>query len=158
MSDLTMKKRFYLIVLSVGLLALGASIGYFYRDRSVDFASYDRHLFDLSMTILMMDALQHKKYDVLENALVANIEGGTSGMVLLYDSHKFHEVERLRCAVTRKVRALYEKKKILVSREKLEELGYPYDQVKAYIESNCEGQPSHDDWTSVNKPTKEKKQ
>jgi hypothetical protein len=152
-----MKRRLYLIVLSVGSLALGASIGYFYRDRSAEFASYDRHIFDLSMTVLMSDALRHKKYDLLEKYVAAEIERATSGMVLLYDRYKFHERELLRCAVTRKARVLYENKKILVSREKLEELDYPYDQVKAYFESNCEGQPSHDDWTAVGKPTKEKK-
>lgn len=152
-----MKKRFYLVLLSVGLFALGTLVGYFYRDRSAVFAIYDGHLFDLSMTILMIDALQHKKYDVLEKALVAKIEGGTSGMVLLYDEHRFKEGEYLRCVVTRKARALYEKKKILMSREKLEELDYPYEQVTAYFASNCEGKPSHDDWTEVNKPAKEKK-
>jgi hypothetical protein len=78
-------------------------------------------------------------------------------MVLLYDKHKFSEGEYVRCVVTRKARALYEKKKILVSREKLEELDYPYNQVKAYFESNCEGKPSHDDWTAVDKPAKNKK-
>ena len=152
-----MKKRLYLILLSVGLLALGASLGYFYRDRSANFMVYDKNLADLGIPIFMMDALQHKKYDALENLLVADIEGRTSMMVLLYDKYKFKEGEYVRCVVTRKARALYEKKKILVSREKLEEIGYPYDQVTAYLASNCEGKPSHDDWTEINKPAKEKK-
>ncbi len=149
-----MKNRFYLILLSVGLLALGLFIGYFYRDRSANFASYDSNLADLSMAILMMDALQHKKFDVLESALAAEIEGKTSEMVLLYDKYKFNEGDYVRCVVTRKARALYENKKILVSRGKLEDLDYPYNQVKTYFESSCEGKPSHDNWTEVNKPAK----
>ena len=149
-----MKKRFYLVLLAVGLLALGAFLGYFYRDRSANFAVYDSNLAGLGTTILIMDALQHQKYDILENILAADIEGKTSGMVLLYDKYKFSEGEYIRCVVTRKARVLYEKKKILVSRQKLEELGYPYDQVKAYFASNCEGKPSHDDWTTVDRSTK----
>lgn len=149
-----MKKTLSLILLGIALLILGMSAGYFYRDRSAKFESYDNHVVNLSIPILMMDALQHKKYDVLENILASDIEGKTSGMVLLYDKYRFVEGEYLRCVVTRKLRALYEKKKIFVSREKSEELGHPYDQVKTYLESNCEGKPSHDDWTTVNKPTK----
>lgn len=152
--QVSMKKRIYLALLIAGSLLLGATAGYFYRDRSADLASYDSSLVDLSMKVLMMDALQHKKYDVLEGALASDIEGGISTMVLLYDRYKFNEAERVRCAVTRKVRVLYENKKILASREKLEELDYPYGQVTTYLASNCEGKPSHDNWTAVNKPAK----
>lgn len=143
-----MKKWLYLTLSGITLLALGASAGYFYRDRSAVFAIYDSNLADLSMPIFMMDALQNKNYDVLENLLASDIEGRTSMMVLLFDKHKFKEGEYVRCAVTRKARALYENKKILASREKLEELDYPYTEVTEYFKSNCEGNPSHSDWSA----------
>ncbi len=149
MFTLTMKKRLFLIVMSMIWLALGASIGYFYRDRSADFARYDRSLFEMSMTILMIDSLKQKKYDMVENLLADNIEGVASLMVPLYNRYKFHQGELLRCAVTRKVRALYDEKKILSSREKLEEIDYPYREITEYLGSNCEGKPSHNDWTDV---------
>jgi hypothetical protein len=148
-----MRKRLYLALWIASSLIIGASAGYFYRDRSADLASYDSSLVDVSMKVLMMDALQNRKYDVLESALASDIEGGMSRMILLYDRYKFNEAERLRCAVTRKARVLYENKKILASREKLEELEYPYGQVTTYLASTCEGKPSHDNWTEVNKPT-----
>ena len=108
------------------------------------------------MTISLMDAFRYKEYDILETILAGKLEGETSWMVLLYDKYKFNERgEYLRCALTRKVRVLFENKKIFASPERLEYLDY--DQVKTYLDSNCAGKPSHDNWNAVNKPTKEKR-
>lgn len=137
------------MVMSVIWLAVGVSIGYFYRDRSADFARYDRSLFEMNMTILMIDALKHKKYDMADHILAGHIEGIASLMIPLYNRYKFHQGELLRCAVTRKTRVLYDEKKILSSRKELEEINYPYREVTEYLGSNCEGKPSHDDWTDL---------
>lgn len=148
MSTLSIRRRLFGVILSIGALALAMSIGYLYRDRSADLAIYDRHLFGLSMMVLMSDALEHENYDTLRKLLTAEIERGISGMVHLYDKHEFSDGKRVRCAVTRKVRVLHKKHKILLSREELEELEYPYDQVIEYLDSNCKGSPSHEDWTA----------
>jgi uncharacterized membrane protein len=156
MFTLTMKKRIFVIVMSVIWLTIGASVGYSYRDRSAYFVLYDRSLSDMSMMVHMMDALKQKKYDVVERLVVGYMEGVASMMIPLYNKYEFHQGELIRCAVTRKARVLYEEKKILSSREELEELGYPYREVTEYLVSNCEGKPSHDDWTALGKSTEEK--
>lgn len=144
-----MKKRIYMILLSLALLALGLSLGYFYRDRSANFERYDRYLQELTTNIFLMDAFRHKEYGILETILAGKLESGTSWMVLLYDENKFNDRgEYLRCTITRKVRVLFEDKKIFASPERLEYLDY--DQVKTYLDTNCAGKPSHDNWNSVN--------
>lgn len=151
-----MKRLIYRILLGLGLVTLGASLGYFYRDRSANEQAYENQVASLGIPILMMDALQDKKYKLAEEILASNIEAKTSNMVFYYDKYKFSEGKYGRCAVTRRLRELYDKKKIFGSRQKSESRGVLYTEVMAYFASNCKGKPSRDDWTATNGQAKGK--
>lgn len=56
-----MKSQRILVVAGAGFLLLGIVLGYFLKAREVAFEKYDDQLAELGTSILMMDALQHKK-------------------------------------------------------------------------------------------------
>lgn len=134
------------MVMATGVGTLG---GYFYRDRQIAFDRFDSALLALSVSIYMIDAINSGKSAEAKSSLLADVEGNISKVAQLYDKHHFSDRERVRCAVTRKIRTLYEAKEILQSTENLAAMNYPLSEVTDYLQKNCAGSPSHQDWSET---------
>ena len=152
---LTMKRTLVAVFIVLGIAGAGVVAGYYYRDREVAFDKFDTALFDLSLSIYMVNAIDAGKSSEIKSSLLADVEGNISKVVQLYNQHRFSDPERIRCAVTRKVRALYEAKAILQSTANLEAMNYPTSEVTAYLRGNCAGPPSHEDWSKTASKSKD---
>ena len=150
-----MKRTLVAVFIVLGIAGAGVVAGYYYRDREVAFDKFDTALFDLSLSIYMVNAIDAGKSSEIKSSLLADVEGNISKVVQLYNQHRFSDRERIRCAVTRKVRALYEAKAILQSTANLEAMNYPTGEVTAYLRGNCAGPPSHEDWSKTASKSKD---
>jgi hypothetical protein len=138
-------------LISVVSLLVGGGCGFWLASKRAEPSSIDSHVESLGEALLMYDALSHNRSDLLEAALVARIEGAISGIALGVGDHSAESSEFARCVTTRKVRQLAQEQRVLADKARLEGLGYPYDQVAAYLADHCPGAPSHDDWSSITK-------
>jgi len=101
----------------------------------------------ISSNIVFKDSIETNSEKTAEPLVLARIESDIKNIVTIYNEHHFDYAEIGRCAVTRRVRKLVKQKEIFSDKNQLSKNGYPIDEVVSYLEKECLGEPSKDNWT-----------
>lgn len=118
--------------------------GFWYGQRESDRELYNVLLQDVSNTILLRDAISSGNAEEVLPLTTSSIESDFAQLIVLYNRYSFEEREHIRCAISRRVRKLKETGAILADESNLEY--YPIEVVNEYLNGNCPGSPSHDNW------------
>jgi len=108
---------------------------------------FDRILFDMANDILIRDAVDVDAPDKARAVLSPRIITNFATMVELYERHQFVASAHLRCAISRRVRKMVEDHE---SPKGTPDTSNPSEDVpqsvKRYLQTACQGEPSHDNW------------
>lgn len=148
-----MFKKSIISILIISIFMLASYGGYRYRDHKAKSEAYDEILSILGSNIFLIDAMESEEYGAAKDLVFADVEGRLASLINLYENKQYEDNDYMRCVVTRKVRNLYLQHKILVTDGSLRGLGYPVERVKKYLEENCLGAASHDNWSNVDWPS-----
>lgn len=147
------ERKFFLVLCLVlmgsAIFYSGFRLGETKSKKDEEKSVYQRVMDDLGIDILVMDALRAGDHATVVLSISSRIEGNLKHMVNLFLMNEWHDSEYARCVVTRKLRQLREQGLILESTSALEELGYPLERVFRYLDAECPGPPSHDDWSDL---------
>lgn len=148
-----MKIKITFLVITIVISAASYYWGYYCGERDKYSFSYDNALLKLSNNLLIRDSLLVDKKKQAKQLLDAQIKLDFAIVVDLYKRFDFKRSEYLRCVVTRKIRYLQEQKELFSNIKMLNGEGYPVTKVNSYLASNCEGPPSHVNWSTMEKNT-----
>jgi hypothetical protein len=136
-----------LSALIVFLLIVTYNWGYKCGEQSVYSQLFDQSLMSISSNIIIYDFIEnYSANDSKPLILAARIESDISKIAHLYNLYHFSFSEIGRCAITRRVRNLAKQKAIFLDKMQLAENGYPIDEVVSYLEKECPGEPSKENW------------
>lgn len=141
-----MKKILYLITVTFMLIILGFTYywGYLCGKREMILSNYEELLVDISNNILIFDSIRIKRSEEVKPLIISSLESDFSNMIGLYMAHKFEKGGYLRCAVSRRMRALKNSGDIFAGEQA--NIDYPIHVISGYLEAECEGPPSHENW------------
>jgi hypothetical protein len=141
-------KAIYLFVFSAVLVVCAYSWGYLYGKQNGSSVEYERLLVSISSHIFIRDALEVDKIELLRPRALGTIELDFIRMAQLYEKYEFEKFAYLRCAVSRRVRALRKDGQIMTDEETLKKIEFSLDKINHYLEKECLGEPSHTNWVS----------
>ena len=120
--------------------------GYRCGELNVKRQLYDQNIMSISSNIVFKDAIENQEVNEVKQLLIARIESEISDIALLYKEYNFTFAETARCAITRRVRKMSEQKELFLNKTQLVENSYPMDMVMNYLDTECLGEPSKDNW------------
>lgn len=141
-----MKIRHIISYFLVLLIISGITYYWGYRCgvQELNQSKYDQSLINLTNSIMFYNAIKINDYEKITPMVISYIESNFADMATIYHEYEFKNTEHLRCAVSRRFRVLRESDEVLSSKNNLED--YPIEVVNEYIEKECPGEPSHNNW------------
>ena len=149
LKDKSHGKTYIVIVVSILVAVICGWAGYFLATKGNRFHDYDYILSDLGDQVFIFDAATIQDTNQIKQLSAAKIESDFFRIVQLQNKHGFSEFEDMRCAITKKVRALKEQRLIFKDKKTSEDSGIDVASVEDYLKTNCLGKPSRANWAEI---------